>query len=212
MLLTGGAAQGHSGEDHDAAPGGMIQRSGKAVRLSVGATVYKHMCSFCHGLDGNGGGRATDYLYPWPRDFRKGVFKHRSTPSGSLPLDRDIYRTIMQGVPGTAMPAWESALSEEEAWSVIEYIKNFSGRFKNEVPKSAIDPGPVPSGAPEAVAAGKGLYGELRCQRCHGADLMGSGSMADNLFDIWDHRVFVYDLNNPNTYKWGFSKRDIFMT
>ena len=36
---------------------------------TIGATVYKHMCTFCHGEDGNGGGKAIDYLYPWPRDF-----------------------------------------------------------------------------------------------------------------------------------------------
>ncbi len=44
--------------------------------LRLGTTVYKHMCVFCHGEDGNGGGKAMAYLYPWPRDFRKGVFKY----------------------------------------------------------------------------------------------------------------------------------------
>ena len=90
--------------------------------LRIGATVYKHMCVFCHGQDGNGGGKAMAYLYPWPRDFRKGVFKYRTTPFGSLPQDKDIYRTISRGIPGTSMPAWGGALSEDEILGVIEYL------------------------------------------------------------------------------------------
>ena len=87
-------------------------------KQTLGETVYKHMCVFCHGIDGNGGGKATAYLYPWPRDFRKGVFKHRSAPTDSLPLDKDIFQTISRGVPGTSMPSWGKALTEEETWSV----------------------------------------------------------------------------------------------
>ena len=91
---------------------------GKKNLLHLGATVYKHMCVFCHGHDGDGGGKAMAYLYPWPRDFRQGVFKYRTTPFGSIPQDKDIYRTISRGVPGTAMPAWKGALSEDETWEI----------------------------------------------------------------------------------------------
>ncbi|MCH7911064.1 MAG: c-type cytochrome, partial [Candidatus Hydrogenedentes bacterium] len=161
---------------------------------------------------GNGGGKAMAYLFPWPRDFRKGVFKHRSTPSGSLPVDQDIYRTIVRGIPGTAMPAWESALTEDETWGVVEYIKGFSQRFDTEKPKAPIQPGtPFPT-TPKALERGQQIYREMRCARCHGTDLKGGGFNADNLYDIWDHRVFVYDLTNPNTVKFGASKKDIFTT
>ena len=152
----------------DAEPVESERANGPAAQngSTLGATVYKHMCVYCHGADGNGGGKAMAYLYPWPRDFRKGVFKHRSTPSGSLPLDKDIFRTISRGVPGTSMPAWKGALSEDEAWSVVEYIKGFSRRFKEEEPKPAIVVGEPPPTTPEAIAKGRGLYQELRCARC----------------------------------------------
>jgi mono/diheme cytochrome c family protein len=184
----------------------------KMSSLSKGATVYKHMCIYCHGIDGNGGGKATAYLYPWPRDFRKGVFKHRTTPSGTLPLDKDIYRTIMRGVPGSSMPSWQGALSEEEAWSVVQYIKGFSKRFQLEEVKQPIDVTKIPDSTDESVAQGKKLYKELSCSRCHGTDLKGSGSSSDSLYDIWNHRVFIYDLTNPNAYKFGFSREDIYTT
>jgi len=185
---------------------------GKQTSKTIGATVYKHMCTFCHGEDGNGGGKAIDYLYPWPRDFRKGVFKHRSTPSGSLPLDSDIFKTISKGIKGTAMPAWESALTDDETQAVVEYIKSFSSRFQTEKPKKPIDPGPIPPTTPESIQKGEQVYQEMRCSRCHGTDLKGGGTMADSLYDIWDHRVFVYDLTNPNINKFGYEKRDLFMT
>lgn len=192
---------GHGGDSHSA---------GDKSRL--GETVYKHMCVFCHGEDGNGGGKAMAYLYPWPRDFRKGVYKFKSTPSGSLPLDSDIYRTIAKGVPGTAMPAWGDALSDEETKSVVEYLKSFSDRFKNEKPKAPIDLGETPETTQEATENGKRLYREMRCARCHGTDLKGEGALADQLYDIWDHRAFIYDLTNPNTYKFGYEKEQIHLT
>ena len=208
---TADMPQKSEGGEHGKVPHDPGHVSG-ADRATLGATVYKHMCIFCHGADGNGGGKATAYLYPWPRDFRRGLYKHRTTPSGSLPLDSDIFRTISRGVPGTAMPAWEKSLTEEETRAVVQYIKGFSKRFENEVPKSPIEPGPVPPITPEAVKAGKKLYKEMRCARCHGTDLKGGGANADQLYDIWDHRVFVYDLTNPNTYKFGYETKDIYMT
>ena len=179
---------------------------------SKGETVYKHMCIFCHGADGNGGGKATAYLYPWPRDFRTGVFKHRSTPSGTLPLDKDIYRTIMRGVPGSSMPSWQGAWTEEEAWSVVQYIKGFSKRFQLEKNQEPISIAKIPTTTEKSVEQGEKLYEELRCSRCHGTDLKGGGSSSDHLYDIWDHRVFIYDLTNPNTDKWGVAREDIDIT
>ena len=179
--------------------------------LRIGATVYKHMCVFCHGQDGNGGGDAMAYLFPWPRDFRKGVFKYRSTPFGSLPLDKDIYRTIARGIPGTAMPAWRGALSEDETWGVVEYIKSFSKRFTKDKPKEQITHGEVPVSDAESIKRGQSIYQEMRCSRCHGTDLKGDGPIADDLYDIWDHRVFIYDLTDPNAFKFGFDKKDLFL-
>ena len=181
-------------------------------KLTLGETVYKHMCVFCHGQDGNGGGKAMAYLYPWPRDFRKGVFKHRSTPAGSLPLDEDIYQTIVHGVPGTSMPAWGDALTEDETRSVVQYLKRFSKRFAEEKPADPLVIQSVPPTTPEDIKKGQDLFDELRCSRCHGTDLKGGGPLSDELYDIWDHRVFIYDLTNPNTFKFGYEKKDLFLT
>ena len=180
--------------------------------INQGEMAYKHMCSFCHGTDGNGGGKAMSYLYPWPRDFRNGVFKFRSTATGSLPLDRDVYRVISLGIPGTAMPSWGYSLTEKEIWSLVAYIKTFSERFDNETPRSPIRVETPPPKTPDSVKKGQAIFDELRCGGCHGPDLKGEGSRADNLYDIWDHRSFVYDLTNPNLFKWGHKRENIFLT
>ena len=70
----------------------------------------------------------------------------------------------------------------------------------------------VPPTTAEQIESGKNLYEELRCSRCHGTDLKGGGPIADELYDIWDHRVFIYDLTNPNTFKFGYKKKDLFLT
>ncbi len=184
----------------------------KANRIGRGGTIYKHMCIYCHGADGNGGGKATAYLYPWPRDFRNGIFKYRSTPSGSLPLDDDIYRTIAKGVPGTAMPAWGDSLTGEEIWSVIEYIKTFSDKFKNSKPKPPIEVGSPPDINEEFLKKGQNLFSASKCNKCHGTDLIGDGPLADDLFDIWEHRAFVYDLTDPNNFKRGFDIKSVYLT
>jgi mono/diheme cytochrome c family protein len=182
-----------------------------AEKNTLGATVYKHMCIYCHGADGNGGGKAVSYLYPWPRDFGTGIYKRRSTPSGSLPLDSDIYNTIAEGISGTGMPAWKDSLTSEEIWGVVEYIKGFSDRFLNEKPAPAIQVDP-PETTPESIALGEKIYKEVQCSKCHGSDLKGRGELSYDLFDIWDHKVFVYDLTNPNAYKYGFDPKDIYLT
>ena len=179
--------------------------------LNRGRNIYLHMCVYCHGRDGNGGGTATDYLYPWPRDFRKGIFKFRSTPTGTLPRDEDLYRTIIHGVPGTSMPAWSDALSPQDTWALVNLIKSFSGRFRNETPGGKLEANPLPS-SPSLIAKGKELFKKQKCTDCHGATGQGDGRLAESLMDAWKHAVFVHDITNPNYFKAGHEPKDIFRT
>ena len=179
--------------------------------LNRGRNIYLHMCVYCHGSDGNGGGTATDYLYPWPRDFRKGIFKFRSTPTGTLPNDEDLYRTIIHGVPGTSMPAWGDALSPQDTWALVNLIKSFSDRFRNEAPGKSLEAKPLPS-SKALVAKGKKLFVKHKCTDCHGVTGQGNGRLAESLMDAWKHAVFVHDITNPNYFKAGHDPKNIFRT
>jgi cytochrome c oxidase cbb3-type subunit 2 len=81
--------------------------------LTLGKNVYRANCEACHGEKGDGNGPQADRLKTKPRDFTKGIYKFRSTPSGSLPLDQDMYRTVSGGVRATSMLP-QLQLSERE--------------------------------------------------------------------------------------------------
>lgn len=184
---------------------------GKAL-LARGRNIYLHMCVFCHGEDGNGGGPAMEFLYPWPRDFRKGIFKFRSTPTNTLPLDSDIYKTIIHGVPGTSMPAWGDALSPQDTWALVNMIKSFGPRFREESPGEKIKTGEPPTATEEIIARGGKLFKELKCVQCHGESGKGDGKLSESLKDAWNHAVFVHDITNPAYFKAGYDAANIYKT
>jgi len=197
--------------EHDLSDIPQPKTKGQAL-LARGRNIYLHMCVFCHGEDGNGGGEAVDYLYPWPRDFRKGIFKFRSTPTGTLPRDEDLYRTIVKGVPNTSMPAWGEALSPQDTWALVNIIKSFSDRWRKEPPGPKVEIGEVMEPTPESIARGRELYFDKKCVDCHGPELRGNGKLADSLKDAWKHAVFVHDITNPNYLKAGYKPKDIYKT
>jgi mono/diheme cytochrome c family protein len=66
-------------------------------------------------------------LEPYPRDFRRGTFKFKSTPIGKKPTREDIHRTLYEGIPGTAMPSFR-ALEESKEFAddiddLVEYVR-----------------------------------------------------------------------------------------
>jgi cytochrome c553 len=71
--------------------------------VEQGRAIYIRRCSFCHGLMGDGEGPAAQFLDPRPRDFTLGTFKFRTTQSGELPTDEDLFRTVSRGLSGTGM-------------------------------------------------------------------------------------------------------------
>jgi cytochrome c oxidase cbb3-type subunit 2 len=96
-------------------------------RPGPGRAVYEARCVGCHGPKGDGNGPAATFLSPRPRNFTLGVFKFRTTPSGSLPTDGDLFRTVTRGVRWTAMPTWHE-LPGNERLAVVMYIKTRSRR------------------------------------------------------------------------------------
>ena len=71
--------------------------------VAEGARLYGRSCAVCHGDGGRGDGIIASRLLAPPRDFTQAVFKIRSTPSGSLPTDLDLFQTLSRGIHGTDM-------------------------------------------------------------------------------------------------------------
>ncbi len=175
--------------------------------------LYDRHCSACHGMEGDGRGPAAYLLLPKPRDFTSGVYKFRSTPSGSLPTDQDLLRTLKRGIPGTAMPMWDR-LPEQDQVALVEYVKSFSEDFEDE---DAVEP-PVAIATPPAPSArstkmGQKVYEEMKCADCHGLRGKGDGASAAMLRDDMDRPIRPYDFSRgPGLMKGGASREDIYRT
>ena len=83
--------------------------------------MFQKRCVGCHGDSGDGNGPAAAYLYPRPRDYRRGIFKFGSTPYGAKPRREDLVRVVRQGARGTLMPDFKF-LSDEDLQAVVDYV------------------------------------------------------------------------------------------
>lgn len=98
--------------------------------------LYRKHCAHCHGLSGDGAGPTAWFLEPYPRDFRRGIFKYKSTPGPAAPPTHDdLARHIRGGNPGSAMPAF-NLLSGDELEVVAGYVKYLS--IRGEVERALI--------------------------------------------------------------------------
>lgn len=100
-------------------------------RLELGKQIYTRRCVQCHGASGDGAGPQAAYLYPRPRDYRKGIFKFITTGYGNKPVREDLIRTIKQGVSGTSMPSFH-LLKDPEIQAVVDYVLALTHRGELE--------------------------------------------------------------------------------
>lgn len=178
--------------------------------VAEGRGVYLRRCVGCHGEKGDGNGPAAKFFRVKPRDFTAGSYKFRSTPSGSLPTDGDIFKTISAGIRGTAMPSWYS-LPERDRWAVVHYIKTFSERFREEAPEAAMYIAAAPAADEKLLADGAEVYKLAKCWECHGTTGKGDGPSADTLTDDWDRTVRPTDFT-LGIFKTGGNPQAIFRT
>lgn len=139
--------------------------------LTEGERSYVLYCRACHGEKGDGKGPAARGMRPPPRDFTLGTFKFAAVPGGTLPHDDDLERIVRSGLHGTAMLAWDGVPPKNLA-QIIQYLKTFSSRWKDEEPGEAIRPTPDPWKGREgdAVVRGQKVYhGLAQCFSCHPA-------------------------------------------
>lgn len=174
-----------------------------------GKALYVRYCIYCHGPRGDGRGQSAPYLDPKPRDFTKALFKCRSTPSGSLPLDSDLYNTISRGIHASGMPSWKPLLKQERV-DLIAYIKTFSSAFQEEKPGKPIEIPPEPASSPESIARGAQLFQNMNCWSCHGKDGRGHGPSAATLTDSSGNPITPFDFTSGSRFKCGDTDPDMF--
>lgn len=105
-----------------------VSRSAGAVGRAydkVERGLYRKHCVQCHGISGDGMGPAASLLAPYPRDFRRGTFKFKSTPIGAKPTKADLVRILECGIPGTSMPSFAPLRNREEFATDIEALVEY---------------------------------------------------------------------------------------
>ncbi len=101
-----------------------------AAHVDNGRRVYYQNCVFCHGDEMEGDGIFAHALDPIPANFAE--------PTTIAMLQESyLFWRIAKGAPGlpqestpwaSAMPAWETFLTEEEIWDVILYLYDHTGQ------------------------------------------------------------------------------------
>ncbi len=190
-----------------------IQDAGMHANADDVSMVYTTACAPCHGEAGDGAGPAAFSIAPGiapsPRDFTKGTYKLRSTPSGAVPTDADLHRTIARGIP-RYMPAF-APLGDDAIAALVGRIKQFSPRFAAPPPASVAVPA-APALDADMATRGARVYEELGCAACHGSTGRGNGPAAAALRDTTGLSIWPADLAHPSWFKGGSSPADVYRT
>lgn len=169
-----------------------------ADTLDTGQTIYGQNCVTCHGETGAGELLGASDL----TDLRAlADFTSQS-----------LFLTITQG--RGSMPAWQSLLSQDERWAVIDYVRSFTydPTLSEEVvvaptPSLPEEPTEVAGCSPDqnnpfawddadAIQVGEPIY-QAQCAFCHGAD--GSGALP-NAPDFTSPEVNAEFIGNPGVF------------
>jgi mono/diheme cytochrome c family protein len=147
--------------------------------LAQGDKVFQANCVTCHGADGSG-------AIPQAPKFTSVEF------ISTYPASQ-FFKSVSGGKG--IMPAWQSRLSDDERWAVVERVRTFAyqpatGGAPASKPVEQATQAPAPTEAPAAAtvaapteapaaapagdaAAGKQTWATKPCVGCHGANAEG---------------------------------------
>ncbi len=222
-MLTAGATVS-TGQSHVNSPDPLLGAPSVATETSnidgitghaeEGKHQYRRFCIGCHGPDGNGQGMNAQWIDPKPRDFTEATFKCRSTPTGTLPTDEDLYNAITRGFVTTNMPSWRP-LNPQQRADLVAFIKTWSPRWAKEKPGAVLNIPPETAITIESILHGRELFQKLECWKCHGPEGHADGPSASTLTDSKGNPILPFNFSTGERFMCGDSNRDlyrIFMT
>lgn len=129
-------AEAFDGKDAAAAIANPVPAT--ADSIATGHSLYEVNCLVCHGREGQGDGPVgLKFVDPTPVDLNEEYTQEQA--------DGQLFYTITRG--RVAMPFYRDALSIEERWHVVNYVKTeFGNGLENE-------PATEPESQPEEEAA-----------------------------------------------------------
>jgi len=117
VLVAGGVLAFAGGDEHEASEDPRSGNPELPTQQSIarGRELFQQNCIQCHGVDGRGDGPQAASLNPQPTDFRLHIPLH---------TDPQFYAFIADGYPGSAMPAFRDALSEDDIWNLVNFLRS----------------------------------------------------------------------------------------
>ncbi len=176
---------------------------------AAGKKHYRRFCVGCHGEDGDGQGENALWIDPKPRDFTAAVFKCRSTPTGTLPTDEDLYHSVTRGFVTTNMPSWFPLTRQTRVdargvhQDLLAALEDREGRAR----RSAIPP-ETPATI-ESILHGRELFQKMECWKCHGPAGHGDGPSASTLTDSKDNPIRPYNFSSRHALQVRIDQRAI---
>src|SRR6201997_3844715 len=153
--------------------------AGNPKMIKVGESQFRANCAFCHGLGARGGGRGPDLTRTQKR--------HGKT-------DGDLFRTINDGIPGTAMPqngttSQGVGMTAEEIWQVIAYIRSLEKKSDT-------------TSTGNAAHGDKLFHGAAGCFTCHMVNGKGGrlGPELTNVITARSTESLVDSVRNPSRH------------
>jgi mono/diheme cytochrome c family protein len=89
-----------------------------ADSVARGEALYSTNCAVCHGERGHGDGPVGKKFDPVPVDLNKEYTQSQA--------DGQLFFTLTRG--RVAMPSYRDALSQQERWDVVNYVKSAFGK------------------------------------------------------------------------------------
>jgi cytochrome c oxidase cbb3-type subunit 2 len=144
------------------------------------------------------------WIDPKPRNFTIAIFRCRSTPTGTLPTDSDLYDTIGRGMLNSNMPQWRP-LTDEDRVNLVAYVKHFSPRWTTEKPGTPIVIPPEPPVTADRIKDGRVVFQKLECWKCHGVTGRANGPSADTWTDDENRPIKPFNFHDSQRFKCGSS-------
>jgi cytochrome c oxidase cbb3-type subunit I/II len=175
----------------------------------AGKQLYFRYCWGCHGFRGDGNGENAPYLNILPRNFVAATFKCRSTPTGTLPTDQDLFNAMERGFNNSNMPSWIT-LTDQNRADLVAFVKTLSPRWKSDKAGTPITVPPEPKLTVESIKHGHELFLKLECWKCHGQEGYGDGPSAATLTDSNDQPIRPYNFTAGSRFKCGATNQDLY--
>lgn len=176
--------------------------NGMTGHAAIGQPIYRRFCIGCHGELGDGQGENAQWIDPKPRNFTIAIFRCRSTPTGTLPTDSDLYDTIGRGMLNSNMPHW-LPLTDQDRVNLVAYVKHFSPRWLTEKPGTPIVIPAEPAVTADRIKEGRVLFQKLECWKCHGVTGRANGPSADTLTDDENRPIKPFNFHDSQRFKCG---------